>query len=352
MKFSKHFQACAGAVIVATMCAAASAAETDPYPPVKFDMPNHAEFVASLKLTDGRHEGPAAGEEAKKALVSIFNDKTEQHALSKHADTGMTCISCHDQQSVKSPDWMTAVTAPAMKKNCQDCHTTQDKVFKKTDTHQKIDCIACHMPNMPSADEFKGPDGTDVWYSAVRRSHLYKINTDKNASTFTNSLGEKKEGERVWDYARDEEGHGYVDIMWSCGRATPADHTLSGEGQGCHSKATSTLDEGLIYKDQSAIYEEILKYQTPVKEAYQKAKGGIERMRELLEITKLKPADQTDVRLLLDKAQDIVDEIDEDGSWGMHAPRYLRDRAEAAVAYVDKAQTIIDQGGYDAKAKK
>ena len=253
-----------GALACAVFLAgAAQAAEqaADPYPPVKFDLPEHQAFVDSLKLDPARHQGPQTKEEIKAELTKIFNEKTEQHALTKHYEKGLTCVTCHDQQRVGGPDWMTSVTAPEMKKNCGDCHETQKAVFAKTDTHQKITCVACHMPNIPSPEDFTGPDAVEQYYSAVRRSHLYRINTDPTAQTLIRSDAKEGSDERLWTYALDKKGHAYVDIVWSCGRATPGDYTLSGDAQGCHSPATSTLDEGLRYGSQQAIYDEIQKWQ-------------------------------------------------------------------------------------------
>ena len=51
-------------------------------------------------------------------------------------------------------------------------------------------------------------------------------------------------------------------------------------------------------------------------------------MRKLLEVTRLSPADQTDARLLLDKADQIATMIKKDGSWGMHAQNYLLDQVK------------------------
>lgn len=171
-----------GALACAVFLAgAAQAAEqaADPYPPVKFDLPEHQAFVDSLKLDPARHQGPQTKEEIKAELTKIFNEKTEQHALTKHYEKGLTCV-------------------------------------------------ACHMPNIPSPEDFTGPDAVEQYYSAVRRSHLYRINTDPTAQTLIRSDAKEGSGERLWTYALDKKGHAYVDIVWSCGRATPGDYTLSG----------------------------------------------------------------------------------------------------------------------------
>lgn len=67
-----------GALACAVFLAgAAQAAEqaADPYPPVKFDLPEHQAFVDSLKLDPARHQGPQTKEEIKAELTKIFNEK-------------------------------------------------------------------------------------------------------------------------------------------------------------------------------------------------------------------------------------------------------------------------------------
>ena len=64
----------------------AQAAEqaADPFPPGKFVLPEQQACVDSLKLDPARHQGPQTKEEIKAELTKIFNEKTEQHALTKH----------------------------------------------------------------------------------------------------------------------------------------------------------------------------------------------------------------------------------------------------------------------------
>lgn len=348
------------AITVTLTCLAAAvsmsvhaAGEANKFPGTVFSIPENPEFMLAVGAK-GEAPAPADMEKAKTDLEKIFDEKVSQHAMTKHAKKGLTCTSCHNEKESSGPAWMAAVTKPAIKKACGDCHTVQKSVFAKTDTHAKIDCVACHMPNMPSPEAYRGEEGIRQAYEAVRRAHLYKIEVDPQASSYVTVDEKQPDGsvKKVVKLAENKKGRGYVDIMWSCARATPGDYTIYGEAQGCHSKTTSKLDEGLVYKDQSAVYHEIVKYQTPVKDGWERAKGGIERMRQLMEVTKLSYAEQAELRLMLDKAQEIVDEVKEDGSWGMHAPRYLADRVNAAVAYVDRAQAIVDKAGYDAKARK
>ena len=67
--------------------------------------------------------------------------------------------------------------------------------------------------------------------------------------------------------------------------------------------------QGLIYKSQQEIAYEVQKVQRPVKESYDRIVKGVDRITKLLEITKMTPADQTETRLLLDKAAEIADLI-------------------------------------------
>ena len=233
-----------------------------------------------------------------------YHEKADQHFMSVHAQKGVSCNTCHDPRSLDGVAWMAVVNKPVIRQTCQDCHTVQADVFAHTDTHDKLDCIACHMPNVASAADYS-TDQNAAGPKALRRIHTYKILVDPKASSMVE--GEVKVGKdgtaKGYVMAKDEDGNGYVDLMWSCARNTPA-------------------------------------------------AGAIPRMRKLLEVTRLSPADQTDARLLLDKADQIATMIKKDGSWGMHAQNYLLDQVKTAQAYLAKAQQIMDKGGYNKIATK
>ena len=316
--------------IVTLAASAAFATQT----PVEFDLKGHDEFVKSLGK-DAIAPQQRTAEESKAILAKVYNEKLEQHVSSFHYEKGVTCISCHDQQKQGGPDWMVPVTNPPMKKECGDCHETQAYVVSHTKSHSKYECTVCHMPNTAA-----GPnDGSNGKMDAVRRLHTYKINVSPDASTWT------KDKDGAWVLSKDEDGHGYVDLMWSCARNAPADYTVA-EGRGCHSKATSELDPGLVYQDEKEVYGEVMKWQKPVKDGYEQIKGGVERVSKLLEVTALPYEKQTQIRLLLDKATEVSDLIEKDGSWGAHASHYLQDRVKSALSYIDQAQTLLDKGGY------
>lgn len=79
----------------------------------------------------------------------------------------------------------------------------------------------------------------------------------------------------------------------------------------------SELDQGLIYQDQKEIYGEVMKWQNPIKEGHQKNVEALTRINKLLEVTKLTPEQRTEAMLLIDKAGEIIKQVQDDGSWGV-----------------------------------
>lgn len=327
--------------VAAIGCAFALGALTSASAAPVFDMPGHPEFLAALGVTS--NSAMTAGPKDMKAVQKVFDEKSEQHFMTKHAQKGLTCVTCHDPKSIDKTDWMLRVTAPKIQKKCSDCHTTQAFVFSKTASHDKTDCIGCHMPNMPSKERFAAALTSTDKFEAVRRAHLYKILVDEKATSVVST-------DKGPEYAKNKKGRGFVDLQWSCGRPASADYTVC-EDRGCHSPTTSKLDKGLVYLSPKEIYDEVVKVQKPVKEGYKQISMDIKRIKKLLEVTRLSRADQTEIRLLTDKAADIADMIKEDGSWGMHASHYVKDRLASAQSFLAKAQKMIDEGGYE-KAKR
>ena len=89
--------------------------------------------------------------------------------------------------------------------------------------------------------------------------------------------------------------------------------------------------------------------QTPVKTGYEKLVKGVERITKMLEVTKLSAEAKAEVLMLLDQAEAVAKQVKEDGSWGVHAAHYLKQRVETAQSYIDQAQAIIDAGLTTAK---
>ena len=83
-------------------------------------------------------------------------------------------------------------------------------------------------------------------------------------------------------------------------------------------------------------------WQTPVKSDFSQVKIGIQGIYSILETKKLDSSDKTRVYELIEKAQDTIDLIEKDGSWGMHGFKYTKQRLEAAKEYIKEAQRILN----------
>jgi len=46
---------------------------------------------------------------------------------------------------------------------------------------------------------------------------------------------------------------------------------------------------------------------------------------------------------LIEKAQEAVDLVEKDGSWGMHGFKYTKQRLDAAVEYINEAQRVVNK---------
>ena len=203
------------------------------------------------------------------------------------------------------------------------------------------------MPFTMSCENFTAIQRPDMaGFDAVRRSHLFKIEVDPEKKMMNPAAGQSRaSNSKGWHVARDEEGHGYVDLMWSCARTANAEKGVM-DNKGCHSLFLSELEKGLQYGDQKVIYGEVMKWQNPVKDGFKTAKAALERINKLLEVTKLTVEAKTEIMLLVDKAADITKQVEEDGSWGVHAPDYLKQRVDTANAYLTQAQKILDNGNF------
>ncbi|MFW5618783.1 MAG: cytochrome C, partial [Campylobacter hyointestinalis] len=143
-----------------------------------------------------------------------------------------------------------------------------------------------------------------------------------------------------WYFQRNEEGHNFVDLMWACARTSWADQDMV-ETKGCHSPVVSELKPTLHFKNQQQVYDEVMGWQTPVKDTLTQVKVGIQGLYSILEVKKLKPSDKTRVYELIEKAQETVDLLEKDGSFGMHGFKYTKQRLDAAKEYIGEAQRII-----------
>ena len=334
---------CLAAIGFSAACAAEGSYNVN-----QINIPEKPEFMASLGIA--KDAKPDLTKDQKTQLAGkAYHEKADQHFMSVHAQKGVSCNTCHDPRSLDGVAWMAVVNKPVIRQTCQDCHTVQADVFAHTDTHDKLDCIACHMPNMPKPAEYS-EDQAKVAGTALYRAHMYKINPSPDKTSYVKKEV-KVDGKIVSQYelAKDEKGRDFVDLMWSCARNAPADWTVF-EGKGCHSQYTSKLEEGLVYKDQKQVYGELVKWQNPIKEGYKEIRGATERINKLLEVTRLDRDQRTQVLSYVDLATQIADMIEKDGSWGAHAHNCMTQRLAATQNYVRKAQEILDAGKFSKTA--
>ncbi|MBV7316967.1 cytochrome c3 family protein [Shewanella sp. NIFS-20-20] len=306
-------------------------------------------FIEDLATTDEGKEKLeyAFGVKMKSSCPSCGTEGSQMFS-SAHYDKGMRCATCHDPHEVTGNDWKEGFTRPAMKKDCTDCHEAQKTIADNSKTHSNQTCQSCHMPNTGSCENFTGMQYPDMaGFDAVRKSHVWKIDIHPERKMLNPPEGSasRDASEKNWTLAKDEEGHYYLDLMWSCARTAPSDVDAV-ENKGCHSPFQSELEIGMHYDDQMEIYGEVQKWQKPIKETYAEVVGAIERIDQLMEVTKLTNEQKTQVYMLTEKAQETLDLLEADGSWGVHGPRYTKKRIDAALSYVTQAQAILDGNGY------
>lgn len=284
-----------------------------------------------------------------------------QSYFTAHYDKGMRCTTCHDphdvtgnvtgEKGIKGVNYnseqgylSSLYTKPKLKKECADCHKEAAYIASKADTHSKNSCASCHMPYMMSCENFYAVQFQDqAGFDTQRRSHIWKILVDPKRKTMVAGSNSKDPKDaKDWHFERDDKGHNYVDLMWSCARTSWADKDQV-EAKGCHSPVISELKETLHFKDQKQAYDEAMGWQTPIKEKFTQVKVGIQGLYSLLEVKKLSPSDKARVYELIEKAQEAVDLIEKDGSWGMHGFKYSKQRLDAAVEYINEAQRVVNK---------
>ncbi len=311
--------------------------------------------AAELGLTSKfKSAGPGCGTEG------------SQSYFTAHYEAGMRCTTCHDPHDVTgyvvtttakkggvyedTGDYLSSFySKPAIRKKCTSCHKAPAYIKKNTkDTHSKVSCKACHMPYIMSCENFYAIQYQDHGgFDTQRRSHIWKINVDPKAKTLNPPPGQPRVQQvpkkyKDWYIAKNKEGHNFIDLMWACGKTSWADKDME-DNKGCHSVVQSKLKKTLHFKNQSRIYDEVMGWQQPIKKLHGEIKVSIKGLYELLDITKLSIEDRSKVNQLIEKAQDAVDLIEKDGSWGVHGFKYTERRAKAAKAYVEEAQMIIEK---------
>jgi hypothetical protein len=260
---------------------------------------------------------------------------------SAHKQHGMGCGICHDPHEVTANDWKDRYTVPGLKKRCQDCHASQAGFFAKNTIHGNNRCTSCHMPVMMSCENFGAIQFPDyAGFDTQRTSHIWKILVDPEVKSLNPPEGKGRDyRDGAWRLAK-KDGKPYIDLMWSCGRTSWGDGNLE-EGGGCHSPVQSRLATELHFTNQKKAYEKVYGWQKPVKEGVVAATALLEKIRPALEAYRLPQPQKAQAQLMANQAQDILEAIRKDASWGVHAPDYTYQKIKEALILLEGAQTLL-----------
>ena len=280
-----------------------------------------------------------------KSFCPACGTEGSQSHYTKHYQKGMRCTTCHDPHEVTSNDWASHYTIPNLKKQCQDCHTTAAEFFAQGGTHSRNSCESCHMPMMGSCENFAAIQRPDLaGFDNVRRSHMWRILVDPEKKSINPPEGTKDRkltSPKGWNLTKDD-GRPYIDLMWSCGRTAFADRYLV-ESMGCHSPIQSKFPESMRFKDQKTIYNKVIAWQTPVKEGYAKITADLLTIQDKLEVAKISDADRAQVLLYVEQARKNAAKIKDDGSWGVHGPKYAKTLVNEGKTFCEQALAILDK---------
>ena len=272
-----------------------------------------------------------------KSFCPACGTEGSQSHYTKHYQKGMRCTTCHDPHEVTSNDWTSQYTVPNLKKNCQDCHTTAAYFFSQGGTHSRNSCESCHMPKMGSCENFAAIQRPDMaGFDNVRASHIWRILVDPEKKSINPPEGADRKlvSPKGWHLTKDE-GRPYLDLMWTCGRTAYQDKHV--------------VDAMMRFKDQKTIYNKVIAWQTPVKEGYAKVIADMANIQDLLKVTNLSTADRAQVQLYAEEARLNAAKIKDDGSWGVHAPKFAKQLVDEATTYTTQALAILNAANKTAK---
>lgn len=264
-----------------------------------------------------------------------------QSYYTAHKEHGMGCGSCHDPHEVTANDWRDTYTMPGLKKQCQNCHTGQAAFFSKNTIHGSNRCSSCHMPVMMSCENFGSIQFPDsAGFDAQRTAHIWKILVDPEAKTLNPPEGKGRDFKGgAWRLAKIN-GKPYIDLMWSCGRTSWGDGNMAKAG-GCHSPVLSQLPKELHFTNQKMIYDKVIAWQKPVKDGVAVVKAALAKIQPAIAGSKLSKPQKAETQLMVNQAQDIIDAVENDGSWGVHAPDYTLQKVKEAKTLIDGAQAAL-----------
>jgi len=264
-----------------------------------------------------------------------------QSYYTAHTEHGMTCGTCHDPHEVTANDWKDPYTVPGLRKKCQDCHATQGAFLAMNEIHGGNNCTSCHMPVMGSCENFASIQYPDYGgFDTQRASHIWKILVDPDAKTMNPPEGKGRDYKGgAWRLTKNN-GKPYIDLMWSCGRTSWGDPDLAATG-GCHSPAQSAQPKGLLFTNQKMIYDKVVGWQKPVKDGVAELEAQLKTLRPALAASPAAKKDKAQIQLMLNQTQEILDTVRKDGSWGVHAPAYSRQKVDEGRTLLQGAQAML-----------
>lgn len=264
-----------------------------------------------------------------------------QSYYTEHYQKGMRCGTCHDPHEVTQNDWKDPYTVPGLRKQCQDCHTTQAGFFTQNQFHGTHRCSSCHMPVMMSCENFNAIQFPDYGgFDNTRAAHIWKIQVDPEAKTLNPPEGKGRDyKDGAWRLAK-KDGKPYIDLMWSCGRTSFSDGNILNNG-GCHSAVQSQLPKDLHFTNQKQIFNIVDGWQKPIKSGIARLKASLDKLGPALASSSLSPAQKGQVQVMINQARDIVTAIEKDGSWGVHAPDYTLKKVKEAETLLEGATATL-----------
>jgi len=174
------------------------------------------------------------------------------------------------------------------------------------------------------------------------------ILVDPEAKTLNPPPGEPRNTSKgPWRLAK-KDGKAFIDLMWSCGRTSWADGDLESAG-GCHSPIRSQLPKNLHFKNQKQIYDVVTSWQKPVKDGLAQVQAMLKTAQPALSTSKAPQAKLAQAALMVNQAEQIVDALKRDGSWGVHAPGHSLKKINEAKLLSQGAIAIAT--GKEGKAK-
>jgi hypothetical protein len=97
----------------------------------------------------------------------------------------------------------------------------------------------------------------------------------------------------------------------------------------------------LKFTNQKMIYDRVVLWQKPVKEGVTETKTALMLANSRMMKFHLSDSQKAEVQLMLNQAQAILESVQKDGSWGVHAPEYTLQKVKEAKTLAAGANAIL-----------